>query len=345
MKTRTLPIIPAGFLLAVLGGWSVAAPVLPAGRPKEIISFQAHPYDVENLAFSPDGNTLASGGREGRVKLWDVTSGKNLLDIEAHPSDGRRGIHGIVQSVVFSPDGKTLASGGDDRVVNFWDVATGRNIDMIETWPSWPLIFSPDGKSLLIGIEVWNLKTKKRRKIAEKFTGLPWTTAFDSEGNPLLASASGWPEPPCIWLWDAATGKKAVTCKGYEKALMALAFSRDGKTLASAGYDQTVRLWNAAIGKNKATFDKLPRWSSCGLTFSPDGKVLAMNYKGERERITDPGHILLLEVPSGKIFASLQGHKGVVLCVAFSLNDRLLASGDVKGVIKIWSLPARYKAQ
>jgi hypothetical protein len=95
MKTPFLPIVPAGLLLAVLGGWSAAAPAPEAGRPKEIASFQAHRFTVQSLAFSPDGKTLASGGSDGRVKFWEVATSKNVVDFEAH----FRGVRGSLGRV------------------------------------------------------------------------------------------------------------------------------------------------------------------------------------------------------------------------------------------------------
>jgi WD40 repeat protein len=352
MKIKLFSLLLAGLLVVLVGG-GMAAPAPPAGRPKEIVSFQAHRYDVPYLAFSPDGKKLASGGIArvrpgedvGKVKIWEVPSGKILLDIDAHQPNARRGDRGNVLGLAFSPDGKTLASCGDEGNLKLWDEATGKNTNTFSHCVGEPL-FSPDGKELICGPERIDLATRKRRFLVENFTGFWPVVRYDAKGNVLAVTANThWPEPPCIWLWNTAARKNPVTIKGHEKYLMRLALSRDCKIVASAGCDQTVRLWDTATGKNTATFDKLPKWSSTGLTFSPNGKILAMPYKGERASIRDPGHILLLEVPSGKVLADLQNPKGVVICVAFSPNGRLLASGGINGVIKIWSLPARYKAE
>ncbi|HEY7158726.1 MAG TPA: WD40 repeat domain-containing protein [Gemmataceae bacterium] len=325
----------------------MSAPVLPAGRPKEIASFQAHPYDAQALAFSPDDKTLASGGREGKVKLWDAISGKKLLDISAHHDDGRRGLRAWVKSVAFSPDGKLLASCGDDRTIKLWDVATGENTACIDANVPPPLLFSPNGKTLVAGYELFDLETRKARKIVEK-PGMWPAVAFDPKGNLRVGMSFMYPNPPSFIVWDVESGKEILTYKGDRKVVQFEAFSPDGKMAVStegdyrAGGQWSIRLWNVTTGKNLATFNQpeIP----CTATFSPDGKVLAVIYRPSGTR-TEPSPIRLLEMPSGKVLATLKGHRRFTGCMVFSPNGRLLASGGGDGVIKIWSLPKRYKAE
>jgi WD40 repeat protein len=345
MKTHIFPIIPAGLLLPVLGSWSVAAPVLPAGRPKEIVSFQAHPFVVQGLAFSPDGKTLASGGRDGKVKLWDVATGKNMADFQAHFRDAR-GARGMVAGVAFSPDGKTLATCGDDRTVRLWDVATGKNTATINRVTDGPLVFSPDGKTLVCGYQRIDLATKTDQPIVEKIMGFLLSVAFDPKGKLLIATSNGgWPDPPCFWLWDEKTGKKMHTCEGKvkDKLICCAGFSRDGKTAISIDGWYTIRLWDIATGENTASFEQ--KDMPCYSIFSPDGKVLIFSCRPASDRNDYPGSLRLLEVSSGKVLANLKDHEKLVSCIALSRDGRLLASGDMNGVIKIWKLPASYKAE
>jgi WD40 repeat protein len=345
MKIHLLRTIAVG-LFTALGAWCVAAPAPPAGRPKEIASFQAHHFGIRGLAFSPDGKSLASCAGKGEVKRWNVARSQNLLDIRAHPPNQQGGL-GIVYSVAFSPDGKTLASCGDDRKIKLWDVATSKNTGTYKASPAPPLIFSPDGKTLVCGYERFDLETGINKPLVEKITGMWPVVAFDPKGKLLVATSLMYPNAPSFVLWDAKTGIKAVICKGLRKVVHCYAFSPDGKTVVSTEGDYegkrwAIRLWDVATGKNTATFEQ-PDLPYRPL-FSPDGKVLAVSYKPDASRNDYPGMIRLLEVSSGKVLATLKGHKRPIGCQTFSPNGRLLATGSLDGVIKIWSLPNRYIA-
>src|SRR5262249_12065142 len=88
----------------------------PAVEPKERATLKGHNRPVRSVAFTPDGRTLASGGAEGTIKLWDVATGKLRATLKGHTS--------TVQSVTITADGKTLASGSNDSTIRLWDLAT-----------------------------------------------------------------------------------------------------------------------------------------------------------------------------------------------------------------------------
>lgn len=346
MKTRTVPSILTGLLLTVLAGGIVAAPLLPAGRPQEVISFQAHPYDIEVLAFSPEGKVLATGGRDGKLKLWSMPDGKNLADIQAH-KQAKRGL-GYLFGLAFSPDGKTIVSCDDAGYVKIWDVATRHNTDALDAGLLAPLQFSPDGKSLISRHKIFDLETKKARKLVENPGQYP-VAAFTPKGELLVGtSVFYYPGPASFSVWNMSSGKKIFTREGNRKVFSCSAFSPDGKTVVSTegDYDTrkwVIRLWDIASGENTITHaqTEIP----CRPIFNPNGKILAVSCSPAADRNDYPGSIRLFEVSSGKVLANLKGYKRVVKCMAFSPDGRLLAGGDGNGVIKIWSLPARYKSE
>src|SRR5262245_5700194 len=109
--TRMMSLVTA----AVLVG---SPPKSALAQPKERATLKGHTFNVNSVAFSPDGKTLASGSIDETIKLWEVATGKELATLMGHTDS--------VLSVVFSPDGKTLASGSRDRTIKLWDVATGK---------------------------------------------------------------------------------------------------------------------------------------------------------------------------------------------------------------------------
>src|SRR6266704_6963925 len=114
--------------------------------------------EVYSVAFSPDGKTVASGGVDKAIRLWEVSSGQCLNTLKGH---SYRGV-----SVTFSPDGRTIASGSHDQTVNLWDLNSGEGLNTLQglTHGVWSVAFSPDGKAVASGsydgaIKLWDMKT------------------------------------------------------------------------------------------------------------------------------------------------------------------------------------------
>ena len=197
-----------------------------------------------------------------------------------------------------------------------------------------------------------------------------------ASGGSELAGESG-VETYEIELWDVATGKEQATLKGHTGPVGSVAFSPDGKTLASVGYEE-IKLWDVATGKEQATL------LGSSVAFSPDGKTLALGVEsfpgGEIglwdlatgtkpaafKNATDPkevsavtsvafspdgktlasgntdGTVTLLDVATGKVLATLKGHTQRVRSVAFSPDGKTLASGSDDQTVKLWDIPARH---
>jgi WD40 repeat protein len=333
-----------------------------------------HSAEIRGLSISRADRWLATACLDGKVRLWDLTANRGPTVLGSHAE-------GALQ-VAFSPDGQMLASSGKDGFVRLWETETGKEGPRLGKQSSWvpALAFAADGKTLASGgvddtIALWDLV--KRAKIAEfpasqtRIRAL----AFNPVGSgPLFAGGDN----NEIRAWDPARQRALPAGDGHRGPVLALAFSPNGKLLASAGDDATVRLWDASTGR--LTVKPLQhRQVVHAIAFAPDGELLAAGDQDETVIFWDPfrgeerarldrevgpvtslafapdGHYLvqaaqrnevrIWKTPDGVQEASLPGHAGGVNAVAFARTGRLLAAADgdwqTDGEVKLWDWPER----
>jgi WD40 repeat protein len=237
---------------------------------------------VTSVVYSPDGTALATGSEDGTVRLWDAASGNELRVLRGH---ARR-----IYCIAFSPNGKTLVSGGLDRTSRFWNVSTGELLRKTDWQPAsarrddWTagdevfcLAYSPDGKTVAIGVTVniWEAgrarvhlcdaasgKTLRRFPVLDSIVH---ALAFSPDGA-VLAGAAG-----DLFLWDVASGREVRRLPGH--GAKSISFSPDGRILATGGNDPALHLWDIA----SATERERPAHHLGPITcvaFTPDGNTV-----------------------------------------------------------------------
>jgi WD40 repeat protein len=285
---------------------------------------QGHTDWVRSVIFNPDGKTLASGGDDQTVRLWEVSSGKLLTILQGHI--------GIIYSVAFSPDGKMLASGGDDQTVRLWEVSSGKLLTILQvhTGTVYSVAFSPDGKTLASGgddqtIRLWEVSSGKLFTSLRGHISIVRSVAFSPDGK-MLASGNA---DQTIRLWEVSSGKLLITLQGHTSIVRSVAFNFDGKMLASGSDDQTIRLWEVNSGRCLTTSQGHTSTVKA-VAFSSDGKMLASGNADQMVR--------LWEVSSGKLLTSLRSHIGMIYSVTFSPDGKTLASGSADQTIRLWEV-------
>lgn len=256
---------------------------------------EAHQGQICCAAWSPDGKTLATGSYDRSIKFWDVATATLAFELkDTHKKH--------LRSLSFAPDGKTLASSSDDETVKLWDLAAKKEIAELARHPMQVtcVAFSKDGKFIATAsghtqkgdpagdVRVFEVETGKELENAEWAGKGATSVAFSPDGEQLVTGSVG---ANALRIYDVGTGKLVRQVQGAN-SIRVVAFSADGKTLASAhgpgaAYgDGSVQVWNTDTWTERAG---LVGHASLvlGLSFSPDGKTLATASNDKTVKIWD----------------------------------------------------------
>jgi WD40 repeat protein len=253
-----------------------------------------------DLAFSPNGKTVAAGDRYGTVTLWEAATLRQVVTLKPSVANWTS------SCLSYSPDGTRLAVAGDKGLL-VWDVAARKeHLRLPERKARW-LAFAPDGKTLAcsgqIALRLWDVTTGRQLHPRPVHESDVWSVAVAPDGK-VVASTS--PDDPVVRLWDAATGQPLRALPGHDSSARLCGLSPDGKLVLSGGtLDGTLRLWETATGKElrRLTVEDLgggPRGllDITAFRLAPDGKHLAAVSLSYRKR--DHYQLNVWDVSTGK---------------------------------------------
>jgi WD40 repeat protein len=291
-------------------------------------TFKGHKGKVFSLAFSPDGQTLASGSADHLIKLWDHTTGHERASFTAQAGGG-------VLELAFSPDGRLLASGSSDTHIRLWEMPAGSAVADLSVprsgasgvWKS--LAFSPDG-SLLAGgdigwgdsgeVRIWDTSTWQ--PIARRGSDKVWDVAFSPDGLVLAVAI----EHAGVQLWDWKAGSsRTLATAGVPRSI---AWSPDGRTLG-AGVASSVELWDVGSGQRIASHKVHEGlvWSVC---YTPDGSALLAGSKD--------GTVSVWDGRTAEPRGSFDWDVGKLNVVAVAPDGMTAAAGGAKRTFVVWDL-------
>ncbi|HCI80922.1 MAG TPA: hypothetical protein DHW02_14665, partial [Ktedonobacter sp.] len=280
---------PKGERIASAGGDGVAR-VWDASSGETCAVYRKHdwlskkvnwPPAIHCVAWSPDGQYIASAGDGRKVYVWDAAKGETTAIYRGHT-----GMLPDVFALAWSPDSKYIASacsvGGIDKTIHEWDATSGHERHRYNASYGWmphfsisAIAWSHDGTRLAAAcgdktIRLWDMTTGELKSTFQASSGWIYTIAWSSDDQ-RLALAHGNSTAEII---DAFTGQNMLTYRGHRDSVRDIAWSPDDKYLATASNDTAVKLWDAENANHIYTFEGHTSWTT-SVAWSPDGTRIA----------------------------------------------------------------------
>ena len=284
---------------------------------------------VSSVAFSPDGKQILASTYDEKVKVYDVASGRELLEV-------------VGFLAAYSPGGKRIVSAVDFRHLTIWDAVSGK------AQLSWKahqrrlisdVAFDPKGKRVLSGgwdnwVKCWDSATGKELVAVQQWKGTPRAVAWAPDGKRWVVGLMG-NLATSVDVWDTETQEVTTRYTGHTgpvRGVLAVAFSPDGKRIVSGGFDRRVRVWDAKTGQEQLVLPgHNPTVSS--VAFSPDGHWVISGGHDNAVKVWDS--------TTGKqvyTFQTEDGGRQLVRCIAVNADGSRVASGHEDGTLRIWKL-------
>ena len=328
--------------------------------------FRGHQGPVYAAAFSPDGQTVVTGGNDKQVLAWKPDELRefeyeNLMFNETRPPGSSErprpvsppqyraflGHSAAVRSVAFDRQGKRIVSGGHDHTVRIWDFDTGKLLKTLRGHGSWVrgCLFSPDDRWVFSAgydqqVRRWDVERyEELRRVPqgrelEGHAGDIMAAVFSRDGKYVLTAS----RDRTARLWDVSSARE---CLRFEEGHVFLAssglFFPDGRKLLTAAVDNTARIWDVTTGTELARLERTGRHAA--IAVSGDGRWVLTGAASNTAQLWE---LAVRQTAEGRPMVDaarrqeLSGHKAPVTAVAFSADSRFIFSGDASGRGKLW---------
>ena len=286
-------------------------------------SLQGHTYWVSSIAFSADSKTIFSGGYDNKVRKWDVATGNSVVLGTGQTKQ--------VTSVAVAARGSLLAIGGFDKKIHLWDSASNVSLGALvgHTSEIAALAVSPDGRWVVSGdadnaIRVWDVKMRKQRTSLAGHSGGVSTLAISPDGRWVVSGG----RDQKVAIWDLQTGRLVTRLSGHGGTITAVAIAGSERVI-SAATDRQVIIWDVRLRAARMTIPAGP-FAARSIAISKRGMLVAIGGQDRQLQVVD--------VTTGMVRARLGGHKETITSIAFSPDERFIATGSRDYTIRLWRL-------
>jgi WD40 repeat protein len=336
-----------------------------------LMTLIGHKSGVNACAFSPDGKLILSGSSDNSLKLWDATTGVELLTLSggwnpcAWSADGQRivscgpMVHKLsvwdakngslvttlighrelyyVARCAFTPDRTKVLSSAGDGAVRVWDAESGATLFVFNGADAFAI--SPDGMCIVAAdyaggkLRLWDLLTGRPKMNLAGHKADVRDCAFSPDGSRIVSAS----RDRDLRIWDAATGRCLITLAGHSGEVSRCCYSPDGQRILSASLDNTFKLWDAETGRELKTLveHEEERINVYVCAFAPDGSQVV----SASNRV-----IKLWDGVTGTLLSTLKGHLSSVETCCFSPDGQRIVSASSDSSLKVWSATAGTKA-
>lgn len=293
---------------------------------------------VMSIAFSPDRQMtrVVTGSSDGTAQMWDATTGELLVSLAGHS--------GLISAVSISPDGKYLATSSQDATAKLWDISLAGSREWLtlggHNLTPYSVAYSDDGRRIATAsadrtVKLWDAVTGQEFLTLSGHTDSVGGVAFSPDGNRLVTVGAD----QTARVWDISTAPNALVGTNIELLSLStqsfsypvgmhVAYSSDGRRIATAGAGATAVIWDTATGQPLLTLCCHASSYVRGVAYSPNGARLATAGFDRMAKVWD--------LATGKELFSLSGHTAGLWAVAYSHNGQRIATASNDGTAKIW---------
>lgn len=341
LKTDSAPITSAAFSpdgqRMVIGSADQTARIWEIASGREVVTLKGHGEgrqmgvygegdlfvtDNFSVAFSPNGQRIATGSADQTAKVWEAGSGRELLRLKGHGAG--------IRSLAFSPDSLRIVTGSLDQTAKVWDAAAGHELLNLKghNAPILSVVFSPDGKRIVTGSDdktakVWDAASGQELLTFRGHSDFIRSVAFSPDGQRIISGS--WDRT--AKLWEAVSGQELLTITGHADLIRSVAFSPDGQRIITGSEDKTARIWDAAGGGRSLTLKGHGDLIK-SVAFSPDGQRMVTGSYDQTAKVW--------ETAGGRQLLTLTGHSAPLTSVAFSPDGRRIVTGSLDQKAKVW---------